>query len=260
MCTTKNMRTISRLILFGLIVISLSSCSFVIGTDEPSSIYQAHTEPKVEISPTNTNDSGSGTFECIKDLRQPELNQNNKKRTLSSSELDQYLSIMGIAEFDFLASSIQFSNRDFSIYLLDEDISAIEFSRVHIEEVALEKTPIISSKDIVSYELNSHSILLTPAGHKRLQRAFPKPVQVSGIPFVVCIGAQRICSGAFWTPASSISYDGFIILQSFETIGTTIHLTLAYPSSDVFTGRDPRSDPRIVSALEQADKLNSITE
>jgi hypothetical protein len=151
-------------------------------------------------------------------------------------------------------------SKEFSIFLLDEGTSALEFSEIDLEKVTLENTPIISGNDIVSYELNSHSISLTPAAYRRLQRIFPTPVKVNGIPFVVCVGSQRIYSGAFWTPASSISYDGVVILQSFEKERTTIHLTLGYPGPDAFTKSDPRADPRIVRALNQANKLKSVPE
>lgn len=150
--------------------------------------------------------------------------------------------------------------QEYSIYLLDEDISAISFSKMDIEEVYLQSTPIISSEDILSYELVSHRIMLTPAAYKRLQRMFLEPVRVTGIPFVVCVSAQRIYAGALWTPLSSISYDGVVILQSFEADGTTIQLSLGYPGPDAFTGSDPRSDPRILRALEQAEKLKPFSE
>lgn len=98
MCTSKKtMKKILRLTLFVLIVITLSSCSFVTDIDEPVSNYKVDTEPKTEVIPTNTNDSaGLNTYKCIKDFNHRELNGNSKKKTLSSSELNQYLSIMGI--------------------------------------------------------------------------------------------------------------------------------------------------------------------
>ena len=89
---------------------------------------------------------------------------------------------------------------------------------------------------------------------------FPQPVKVAGIPFVVCVGSQRIYSGALWTPASSVSYDGVVILQLFDNDGTTIQLTLGYPGPKLFTGSDPRADSRIMRALEQANKLTIDSE
>jgi hypothetical protein len=146
----------------------------------------------------------------------------------------------------------------FAIYLVSQDLSALDASKWDIDQLPLENEPLISGEDIISYERASHSIELTPVAYRRFQRVFPRPVKVAGIPFVVCVGSQRIYAGALWTPASSISFDGVIILQSFDNDGTTIQLSLGYPGPELFTGSDPRSDPRIIRALEKEQKLKSM--
>ena len=159
-----------------------------------------------------------------------------------------------------MASCVSSKVGGFAIYLVSQDLSALDVSKWDIDQLPLKKEPLISGKDIIFYEQASHSIELTPVAYRRLQMEFPKQVKVSGIPFVVCVGSQRIYSGALWTPASSISYDGVVILQPFDNDGTTIQLTLGYPGSEAFTGSDPRDDPRIVRALERAKKLKPIPE
>lgn len=146
----------------------------------------------------------------------------------------------------------------FAIYLVSQDVSALEASKMDLDQLSLENEPFISDEDIISYESANHIMELTPVVYRRFQGAFPQPVKADGIPFVVCVGSQRIYLGALWTPASSISYDGVVILQPFGNNGTTIQLTLGYPGREAFTGSDPRADPRIIGALEQADKLKSI--
>jgi hypothetical protein len=148
----------------------------------------------------------------------------------------------------------------FTIYLLSQDMSALDASKMDVDQLPLEIEPLLSGEDIVSYELANHIIEITPAAYRRFRGTFPQLVRVAGIPFVVCAGSQRIYAGALWTPASSISYDGVIILQPFDNDGTTIQLSLGYPGPDSFTGSDPRADPRIVRALEQAEKLKPISE
>jgi hypothetical protein len=81
------------------------------------------------------------------------------------------------------------------------------------------------------------------------------PVRVDGIPFVVCVGTERIYTGGFWTPLSSLAYDGVIIMQPWDTNETTIQIALGYPAPEVFSGDDPRADTRIMDALEQDNKL-----
>jgi hypothetical protein len=96
---------------------------------------------------------------------------------------------------------------------------------------------------------------LTPEALARVQQVFPTPVRVGGIPFVVCVGRERIYAGAFWTPVSSLSFDGVVILQPFATDETTIQISLGYPAASFFAGQDPRSDPRVMQALTAAGKL-----
>jgi hypothetical protein len=143
----------------------------------------------------------------------------------------------------------------FAIYLLAQDIPATELSQGDIDQLTLKSEPIISSDDIISYDATNHVMELTQAAYTRVQQIFPMPVKVDGIPFVVCVGKERIYIGAFWTPVSSLSYDGVVIMQPFETKPTTVQIALGYPISDVFTSNDPRADSRIMKALERDRKL-----
>jgi hypothetical protein len=146
-------------------------------------------------------------------------------------------------------------NNGFAIYVLARDIPARELRQKDIGQLVLKSEPIISSDDIVSYDKSNHSVELTQAAFARIQRIFPVPVDLDGIPFVVCVGAERIYPGNFWTPRSAINYDGVVIMQSFNANKTVIQIALGYPVSEVFTGIDPRADPRIMKALEQDKKL-----
>jgi len=78
---------------------------------------------------------------------------------------------------------------------------------------------------------------------------------MSGVPFVIMAHEERIYAGAFWSPASSLSFDGVIIMQPFDPSGQPLLISLGYPSNDFFTGEDPRDDPRLRSALEGSDLL-----
>lgn len=146
-------------------------------------------------------------------------------------------------------------NDNFAIYLLTEDISATELSQIDMSQLALKSEPIISSNDIVSYDKAGHIIELTQTALTRIQKIFPMPVKVNGMPFVVCVGKERIYAGAFWTPVSSLSFDGVVIMQPIDAKDTTIQISLGYPVPQIFTGDDPRADPRIIKALEGDKKL-----
>ena len=153
------------------------------------------------------------------------------------------------------SSCLPAQNEHFAIYLLSQSIPAAELSQSNIGQFVLESEPLLSDDDIVSYDKISHSIELTRAAFNRVQEVFTLPVKVNGVPFVVCVGEERIYAGAFWTPLSSLSYDGVVIMQPFDPEKTMIQIALGYPVPSVFYGNDPRADPRITQALEQDRKL-----
>lgn len=139
----------------------------------------------------------------------------------------------------------------FSIYLLAQHVSPQQLAVLsHLE---LDKTPFLSANDIVSYDKATHEIELTDTGYHKVHGL---PVPVDGKAFAVCVDGQPIYAGAFWVGYSSLSFDGIVI----DTLRATkedpvIQIQLGYPGSAFYRGEDPRSDPAIVQALEQAGKL-----
>ena len=144
---------------------------------------------------------------------------------------------------------------DFAIYLLAEDLPLAEWTRADLDALSLAKEPVISTADIVSYSWDSHEIELTAAAYDRVQGLYTLPVDVDGLPFVVCVGNDRVYAGAFWTPLSSLSFDGVTIMQPFSTDDRSIHIERGYPTSDFFRGSDPRSDARVLQAMTVAGRL-----
>lgn len=143
----------------------------------------------------------------------------------------------------------------FGIYLLVEDRPATQVTSGDLISLELQDRPLISIDDIVFYDGESHEMELSAAAYGRVQALFTLPARVDGIPFVVRVGDEPIYAGAFWTPLSSLSYDGVTIMQPLGDQDDMIRLALGYPSPIVFTGQDPRADPRIIEALSKADKL-----
>jgi len=143
----------------------------------------------------------------------------------------------------------------FSMYLLASDMSATEASTVDLYDLDLQEDPILSADDIIAYAWNTHEIEITGTAYERIRRLFSLPVEVRGMPFVVCVGRDRIYGGGFWTPASSLSFDGVIILEPLDPDRHVIRIHLGYPTQEAFSGKDPRSDQRIRQSLESAGKL-----
>jgi hypothetical protein len=98
-----------------------------------------------------------------------------------------------------------------------------------------------------------HGIELTNTGYETIHGL---SVPMDGKAFAVCIDGQLIYGGAFWVRYSSWSFDGIVIDTTLATREhPVIQIQLGYPGPSFFRGDDPRSDPRILQALEQAGKL-----
>jgi hypothetical protein len=139
----------------------------------------------------------------------------------------------------------------FAIYLTEENIPPAQmaaFSHINIAE-----QPIISIEDVITYNTQTHEIKLTGTAFERISQL---EVPVSGKSFLVCVDKGPVYWGAFWTPISSMSFDGVTIwkpLGSQEV--NVITIELGYPSSSFYTSEDPRNDVVIMKSLDQAGKL-----
>jgi hypothetical protein len=139
----------------------------------------------------------------------------------------------------------------FAIYLTRDDIPVAQMEALSHVEIA--NAPIISIDDIISYNKETHEIVLTADAYERVQAL---KVPTSGKSFVVCVDKAPIYWGAFWTPISSQSFDGVTIwVPAFSQQENTIKIQLGYPSGSFFQGEDPRSNPQIFESLEKAGKL-----
>jgi hypothetical protein len=144
----------------------------------------------------------------------------------------------------------------FELYLVaDEQMAGPDINNYELSELPLAEEPIISTEDIDNYLWDVHAINLKPEPYKQLLAAFSGGMPMSGVPFVILAHEARIYAGAFWSPASSLNFDGVVIMQPFDPSGQPLLISLGYPADDFFTGEDPRDDPRLRSALEGAGLL-----
>ena len=139
----------------------------------------------------------------------------------------------------------------FAIYLTKEDIPPAQMEALNYVEIA--DQPIISLEDIIAYNAQTHELQLTDTAFARISQL---EVPVRGKSFLVCVDKGPIYWGAFWTPISSMSFNGVTILKplSFQEL-KVIMLELGYPSSSFFSGQDPRNNSEVMKSLEQAGKL-----
>lgn len=140
----------------------------------------------------------------------------------------------------------------FAIYLTREDISPAQMEA--LSHVGIAERPLISLADIVAYDAQTHEITLTETAFRRI---FQLGVPVSGKSFMVCVDKNPVYWGAFWTPLSSISFDGITICKPLgEGDSPVITLELGYPSPSFYSGDDPRVNAEIIESLEKSGKLD----
>ena len=139
----------------------------------------------------------------------------------------------------------------FAIYLTKDDIPPSQMETLSHVDIA--DQPIISIGDIITYNAQTHELKLTDKAFKRISEL---NVPVSGKSFMVFVDKALIYWGAFWTPFSSLSFDGVTILKPLNSQEqTVITLGLGYPSSPFFSGEDPRNNVEVMNSLDQASKL-----
>jgi hypothetical protein len=138
---------------------------------------------------------------------------------------------------------------EFAIYLTAQNPDVGQLP--DLSRLELSPKPLLSLDDIVSYSPQTHQIELEPAAVERFSQ-----LDLPGQAFVVTVEGQPIYAGAFMAAYFSRSYDGVVILwPPMNQDAATIQLQLGYPGPNFFVGQDPRSDPRIMSALQQSGKL-----
>ena len=139
----------------------------------------------------------------------------------------------------------------FAIYLTKNDIPPDQMEALSHVEIA--NLPIISVEDVITYNSHTHDIKLTSSAFNRILEL---DVPVRGKSFMVCVDKAPIYWGAFWTPLSSMSFDGVAIWKPLTaTEPNMITLELGYPSLSHYSGEDPRNNQIVMTSLEQAGKL-----
>ncbi|MBM4463061.1 MAG: hypothetical protein FJ012_06945 [Chloroflexi bacterium] len=139
----------------------------------------------------------------------------------------------------------------FAIYLTQKDIPPAQMEALSHVDIA--EDPIVSIRDVIAYNAQTHELKLTANAFQRISAL---ELTVGGKSFMVCVDKKLVYWGAFWTPFSSISFDGVTIrkpLSSQEPEVITIEL--GYPSPSFYGGEDPRNNAAVLKSLEQAGKL-----
>jgi len=136
----------------------------------------------------------------------------------------------------------------FAVYLIKVD-------HAELSKVELEKQPLLTATDIVSYDWKTHTMALTDAG--QLKIANSADVGVRGDGFILVADGQRCYRGAFWSSFSSASCPTPVIVVDEAEKGKGVKIHRAYPSDEFARGDDPRGDERVLRALKELGKLEN---
>lgn len=146
------------------------------------------------------------------------------------------------------------NHEGFAVYLTKGDIPPAQMPA--LSHIDMADQPVIAMDDIISYNAGTHEITLTAEAFDRISSL---EVPVRGKSFVVCVDRGPIYPGAFWTPISSMSFDGVTIMKPLGSQDSKIiKLELGYPSSSFYSDQDPRDNAEVMEALEQAGKLTGM--
>jgi hypothetical protein len=146
------------------------------------------------------------------------------------------------------------NHEGFAVYLTKGDIPPAQMPALSHVDIA--EQPLIAMNDIIEYNAETHEITLTANSFERI---YSLEVPVRGKSFVVCVDRKLIYWGAFWTPISSISFEGVTIWKPLGSQDPKIiKLELGYPSSSFYEGEDPRNNAEVMKSLEQAGKLTNM--
>ncbi|OGO14507.1 MAG: hypothetical protein A2Z02_03920 [Chloroflexi bacterium RBG_16_48_7] len=139
----------------------------------------------------------------------------------------------------------------FAVFLTKADIAPAQMTG--LSQVELSEQPTISMRDIVTYNSQTHELKLSAGSYERICNL---DVPVRGKSFVVCADWKPVYWGAFWTPISSISFDGVTIWKPYnKEQPRVLTFELGYPSPSFYGGNDPRNNPELLKPLELAGKL-----
>lgn len=132
----------------------------------------------------------------------------------------------------------------FAIFVVEKS-DTLSAEKGSIEKLKLTKTPLITEENIVTYDWNSHKLILGEGMTEEISKYV-------GDSFVVVVNGTRMYSGAFWSRTSPAIVKFPVIL----TDSNSLEIKNGYPISTPGGDKDKINDTRIYNALKDAGKLS----
>jgi hypothetical protein len=151
----------------------------------------------------------------------------------------------------FLTCCEKDSGNGLEFYLLKDYQKVASSSEIIAGSEKLDKYPIISYNEIISYDSTNHYFQIETA---KAQEFNKQNWSVQGTAFALTINRSVIYSGYFMPGYSSLGLD-WISIDPLSS-ESNIRVSLGYPGDwSQLSNRDPRNDYRIINLLKQDKKL-----
>jgi hypothetical protein len=137
---------------------------------------------------------------------------------------------------------------EFSIYLVKE-LSTTEAMSKKLDDLPLETVPVLTDKEIGTYDWTEHEFTMKEG--ISLEEKLDGKVSLSGKPFVIVVGNERIYLGSFWSYLSSLYNPDIPTISSGWNKGNDNDMyKIQYGKN-----QDPRDDTKIFEALKGLGKV-----
>ena len=136
--------------------------------------------------------------------------------------------------------------------LADGQMSAVEAAKLPLDSLALGPS-LANLLQVAYYDASDYAIVWDTWGSTPMILNQLPDVGVGGVPFVVRVDGQSVFLGAFMTSFSSMSFHGPTVTVE-HVVDDRLVLEPGYPGGPA-PNPDPRNDPRILKAFEDAGKL-----
>jgi hypothetical protein len=137
---------------------------------------------------------------------------------------------------------------EFSIYLV-KDLSTAEAMSKKLNDLPLETIPVFTDKEIRIYNWTEHQFTMKEGIN--LEEKLEGKVPMSGKPFVVVVGNERIYLGSFWSYLSSLFNPDIPTISSGWLKGSDTDLyKIQYGKN-----QDPRNNTKILESLKGSGKV-----
>lgn len=123
----------------------------------------------------------------------------------------------------------------------------------NLDKIEIEENPLITEKDIIAYDGNTHYFDVTEQAIQRIRKGRRHIDEI----VAVCVAKKPRYVAVILDGICEVASNAVVIMipSPAEPPSCTISIELGYPTPEWYTGNDPRDDFEILNALRSSGKL-----